>query len=375
MNGVFVGSEAGRPSTSVLSGTVMIEVRNLFKYYGQRRAVGPLSFSIAPGEIVGLLGLNGAGKTTVLRVLACDLLPSAGTVTVDGIDVVDQPQQVRHRIGYLPDTPPVYAEMGVHEYLVFAARLRGLTTQEAHRRATEAEKVTNLEKVAHDPIHSLSHGFKQRVGIAQALVHRPKLLLLDEPILGLDPVQIVEMRHLLRSLRGDFTIVLSSHNLKEISETCDRLLVIREGSIVASGSEAELSSKLLQTTSVEITFSGDHERVERVVRDKDGVRSVALHPSPEDPGNHVLRVDADRDIRPELVRTLVAAEVDVLQVVQAKGELESIFLRLAGDVSAAGNDDPACDGSNPESPSQQDRAMNGIEPHDSTDKKVDKEED
>jgi len=160
------------------------------------------------------------------------------------------------------------------------------------------------------------------------------------------------MRHLLRSLRGDFTIVLSSHNLKEISETCDRLLVIREGSIVASGSEAELSSKLLQTTSVEITFSGDHERVERVVRDKDGVRSVALHPSPEDPGNHVLRVDADRDIRPELVRTLVAA-----------------------DVSAAGNDDPACDGSNPESPSQQDRAMNGIEPHDSTDKKVDKEED
>ena len=196
MNGVFVGSEAGRPSTSVLSGTVMIEVRNLFKYYVQRRAVGPLSFSIAPGEIVGLLGLNGAGKTTVLRVLACDLLPSAGTVTVDGIDVVDQPQQVRHRIGYLPDTPPVYAEMGVHEYLVFAARLRGLTTQEAHRRATEAEKVTNLEKVAHDPIHSLSHGFKQRVGIAQALVHRPKLLLLDEPILGLDPVQIVAMRHL-----------------------------------------------------------------------------------------------------------------------------------------------------------------------------------
>ena len=211
----------------------MIEVRELFKYYGDRRAVGPLSFAIAEGEIVGLLGLNGAGKTTALRVLACDLLPSSGTVRVDGIDVVDQPGDVRRRIGYLPDTPPLYAEMTVHEYLGFAARLRGVATGDVERLVRAAEQSTQLEAVADDLISSLSHGYRQRVGIAQAIVHEPRLLILDEPITGLDPLQIVEMRQLLRGLRGKHTIVLSSHILTEISETCDRLLVVRDGEIVA----------------------------------------------------------------------------------------------------------------------------------------------
>ncbi len=310
----------------------MIEVQNLFKYYGERRAVGPLSFSIAQGEIVGLLGLNGAGKTTALRVLACDLLPSAGSVTVDGIDVVDQPHEVRRRIGYLPDTPPLYGEMSVREFLVFAARLRGMPKPEAEKRSAEAEKVTSLDKVAHDPIQSLSHGYKQRVGIAQALVHRPKLLLLDEPILGLDPVQIVEMRHLLRSLRGDFTIVLSSHNLKEISETCDRLLVIREGTIVASGTEAELSDKLLRGSRVTCTIAGDTEHAEQAVRAVDGVKHVSLEAAGEEAENaHALHVEADRDVRADVVRALVKAGIDVLALTRGEGELESIFLRLAGD--------------------------------------------
>jgi ABC-2 type transport system ATP-binding protein len=310
----------------------MIEVQNLFKYYGERRAAGPLSFSIAQGEIVGLLGLNGAGKTTALRILACDLLPSAGSVTVDGIDVVDQPHEVRRRIGYLPDTPPLYGEMSVREFLVFAARLRGMAKQEAEKRAAEAEKVTSLDKVARDPIQSLSHGYKQRVGIAQALVHRPKLLLLDEPILGLDPVQIVEMRHLLRSLRGDFTIVLSSHNLKEISETCDRLLVIREGTIIASGTETELSDKLLRGSRIECTFGGDPERADQAARAVDGVRDVTLEASGEDAQNgRLLQIDADRDVRADLVRALVKAGIDVLGLTRGERELESIFLRLAGD--------------------------------------------
>ncbi|PKN49066.1 MAG: ABC transporter ATP-binding protein [Deltaproteobacteria bacterium HGW-Deltaproteobacteria-20] len=310
----------------------MIEVQNLFKYYGERRAVGPLSFSIAQGEIVGLLGLNGAGKTTALRILACDLLPSAGSVTVDGIDVVDQPHEVRRRIGYLPDTPPLYGEMSVREFLVFAARLRGMAKQEADKRAAEAEKVTSLDKVARDPIHSLSHGYKQRVGIAQALVHRPRLLLLDEPILGLDPVQIVEMRHLLRSLRGDFTIVLSSHNLKEISETCDRLLVIREGAILASGTEAELSDKLLRGSRIACTVRGDLARARQAALAVEGVKDVSDATAGEEgQDGHVLQIVADHDVRPALVRALVAAEIDVLGLGHGEGELESIFLRLAGD--------------------------------------------
>src|SRR5262245_26802780 len=175
------------------------------KYYGDRRAVGPMSFSIAKGEIVGLLGLNGAGKTTTLRILACDLLPSSGSVRVDGLDVVDNPDEVRASVGYLPDHPPLYEEMTVDEYLLFAARLRGVRSDEAGARVDEAIGATQLGGVRGDVISTLSHGYRQRVGIAQAIVHKPRLLVLDEPIAGLDPVQIVEMRELVRSLRKDHT--------------------------------------------------------------------------------------------------------------------------------------------------------------------------
>jgi ABC-2 type transport system ATP-binding protein len=315
---------------------LMIEVQNLFKYYGERRAVGPLSFSIEKGEIVGLLGLNGAGKTTALRILACDLLPSSGSVVVDGIDVVDQPDEVRRRVGYLPDTPPLYGEMTVHEFLVFAARLRGLPRAEAVQRARDVARSTQIEQVARDPIASLSHGYRQRVGIAQALVHRPRLLLLDEPILGLDPVQIVEMRHLLRSLRGEYTIVLSSHILSEISETCDRILVIREGQIVASGTEAELSEKLLRGVRLECTFAGDLDKARATIESIAGVSAIAESTAMET-GNdvHALRVEADQDIRAELVRRLVAQGIDVLALTRGERELESIFIRLAGDKPGA----------------------------------------
>lgn len=210
----------------------VIQVRDLTKFYGKARALGPVSFHIDQGEVVGLLGLNGAGKTTTLRVLACDLLPSSGSVEVGGLDVVDRPHEVRARIGYLPDTPPLYGEMSVGEFLAFAARLRGVPRADLDKRVREALRAAELEAVEDKPIASLSHGFKQRVGIAQAIVHKPDLLILDEPISGLDPRQIVEMRALIRGLRGKHTIVISSHILSEISETCDRILVIREGRLV-----------------------------------------------------------------------------------------------------------------------------------------------
>jgi ABC-2 type transport system ATP-binding protein len=310
----------------------MIEVRDLVKYYGERRAVGPLSFAIDKGEIVGLLGLNGAGKTTALRVLACDLLPSSGTVRIDGIDVVDQPHDVRRRIGYLPDTPPLYGEMTVHEYLLFVARLRGLSLADAERRAGVVEASAQLEAVKDDPISSLSHGFKQRVGIAQAVVHGPRLLILDEPISGLDPVQIVEMRQLLRSLRGEHTIVLSSHILTEISETCDRLLVLGEGRILAAGTEDELSRSLLGGGDVVLTVRGESEaRVKELLEKVDGVRAVELL-APRESGAFTLRARADKDVREEACKALVGAGVGVLEIARTKQELESIFMRLtAGD--------------------------------------------
>jgi ABC-2 type transport system ATP-binding protein len=318
----------------------MIEVRDLYKYYGERRAAGPLSFTIRKGEIVGLLGLNGAGKTTALRVLACDLLPSSGTVLVDGLDVVDDPQEVRRRIGYLPDTPPLYGDMTVHEYLVFAARLRGLSGREAERRAGIVVGAAQLGDVKDDLISSLSHGFRQRVGIAQAVVHGPALLVLDEPISGLDPVQIIEMRQLLLSLRGEHTIVLSSHILTEISETCDRLLVLGEGRIVAAGTEEELAKSLLGGGHLEVTVripvegatdpSSEESRVKQVLSRLPGVLDVEVI-TPREAGHGVrsFQIAAERDVREAACAALVGANVGLLEVVRRKHELESIFLRLA----------------------------------------------
>jgi ABC-2 type transport system ATP-binding protein len=308
----------------------MIEVRDLLKYYGERRATGPLSFAISKGEIVGLLGLNGAGKTTALRVLACDLLPSSGTVLVDGIDVVDKPHEVRRRIGYLPDTPPLYGEMTVHEYLVFTARLRGISGADAHRRALRVEDSAQLGDVRDDRISSLSHGYRQRVGIAQAVVHGPQLLILDEPISGLDPVQIIEMRRLLRNLGGDHTILLSSHILTEISETCDRLLVLGEGRIVASGTEAELSKSLLGIAHVELTVrTHDPQKALAVLERIDGVRRVA-NIALREPGRDLaaFRIEADRDVREAACKAVVREGFGLLEMTRSQHELESIFLKL-----------------------------------------------
>jgi ABC-2 type transport system ATP-binding protein len=309
----------------------VIEIEDLYKYYGERRAVGPLSFAIEAGEIVGLLGLNGAGKTTTLRILACDLLPSSGTVKVDGIDVVESPHEVRSRIGYLPDTPPLYGDMTVRAYLHFAARLRGMSHADADKRVPEVIETTALKEVRDQLISSLSHGFKQRVGIAQAIVHKPRLLVLDEPISGLDPRQIVEIRELLRSLKGDHTILLSSHILSEISETCDRLLVIRDGEIAASGTEAELSAKLLRQKGVDVTVRGDEEKVLETARSVQGVVGAEVDaPAEAGEGILTLRIEAERDVREALCKALVEAGIGLLEVRRSERELESVFLELAG---------------------------------------------
>lgn len=312
----------------------MIEIRDLYKYYGQRRALGPVSATIAEGEIVGLLGLNGAGKTTTLRILACDLLPSSGSVFVDGVDVVENPEKVRARIGYLPDRPPLYEEMRVDEFLGFVGKLRGLTSSQLNKRIDEVLVSTGLIAVRHDPIASLSHGFRQRVGIAQAIVHEPKLVVLDEPISGLDPVQIVEMRELVRSLSGKHTVVVSSHILSEISETCDRILVVGEGRIVASGSENELISELSGGRSVELTLRcpaprrAALQRGLRAVAGVNSLREVAARETGQDVVSY--EVGCLDDVREQLVAAAVAAQVGVLQITPAHRELESVFLRLAG---------------------------------------------
>jgi ABC-2 type transport system ATP-binding protein len=303
----------------------MIQVEGLTKYYGAHAAIRDLSFNIERGQVIGFLGLNGAGKSTTLKVLGCVLLPTAGRVEIDGFDVSRDPHEIRKRIGFLPDTPPLYNEMRVGDYLAFVAQLRGVGPGEVERRVREAEEQTALRDQHEEVIGTLSHGYRQRVGLAQALVHQPKLLILDEPTSGLDPVQIVEMRQLIRGLRGQHTVLLSSHNLNEISQTCDRLLVIHEGKIVAQETEQQLASKL-GSASVEIEVVGKAASAVQALKTVDGVRDVRVL---EEVANARLQVDASPELRPQLVKALVKAEVGVLSVgASSSGSLEQIFLKL-----------------------------------------------
>lgn len=313
----------------------MIEIQDLYKYYGDRRVVGPLSASIQKGEIVGLLGLNGAGKTTTLRVLACDLLPTSGTVRVGGFDVVEQPHEVRGKVGYLPDRPPLYEDMTVHEYLSYAARLRRVRPNDVDKHVSEAEGLTELGDVRRQLVGTLSHGYKQRLGIAQAIVHRPDFVVLDEPIGGLDPLQIVEMRGLVRGLRGDHTVVVSSHILHEISETCDRILVIQKGEILWSGKESDLSTQVEQGMRIRVTGrvagaapEAAGERLTTLLAAVPGVRSVESREATES-GDGVASVEviAESDVRDALCRALVSGDAGVLEVARLR-DLETTFRAL-----------------------------------------------
>jgi len=313
----------------------VIEIEDLYKYYGERRVVGPLSARIEKGEIVGLLGLNGAGKTTTLRVLACDLLPTSGTVRVGGFDVVERPHDVRGKVGYLPDRPPLYDDMTVDEYLSYAARLKRVPSNDVEKRVSSVEEMTELGDVRRQLVGTLSHGYRQRLGIAQAIVHRPDFVVLDEPISGLDPLQIVEMRGLVRGLRSEHTVVVSSHILHEISETCDRIFVIQKGEILWSGKESELSTEVEKGMRIRITarVAGAapevaNERVTTLAQAVPGVRTVESREATES-GEGVTSVEvvADSDARDALCRALVAADIGVLEVTRLR-DLETTFRAL-----------------------------------------------
>lgn len=306
----------------------MIKAENVSKFYGARQALKELSFTIEAGEVVGFLGLNGAGKTTVLKILSGLLLPSSGRIEIAGFDSALAPREVRRRIGFLPDRPPLHEDMAVRDVIAYGGQLNGMTGKALDRRLDEVLELADLVHVQKALVESLSHGFKQRVGIAQAIVHAPDLIILDEPISGLDPEQIVGMRRLVRSLAEKHTVLLSSHILGEISQTCDRLLVIHDGTIVARGTEDELTGGA-RTARLELLLSGDVDVIQAQVAKApqlaaDKTQVAALKES-------MVRVEtelAGGQSVESLVAHLVTSGVGVRRVAEVDSGLESVFLRL-----------------------------------------------
>ncbi len=260
----------------------MIKVQGLTKRYARTIAVDNISFEVEKGQIVGFLGPNGAGKTTTMRVLTCFLPPTAGTCNVAGFDVLENPLEVKKRIGYLPETPPLYPEMEVDEFLLFVGRLKGIAAADVERRANESMEKCSLGDVRHKLIGKLSKGYRQRVGLAQAIIHNPDVLVLDEPTAGLDPKQIIETRELIKNLAGEHTIILSTHILSEVEHSCERVVIINKGKLVAVDSVANLTNRLRGAEAVllEIESSGGtlspgdiQQRLEQVKRRQSRARA------------------------------------------------------------------------------------------------------
>lgn len=307
----------------------MIRASQLTKFYERKCVVRDLSFSIQDREIVGFLGLNGAGKTTTLRMLAGLLMPSSGRIEIDGRDLLEDPLGLRWRIGFLPDHPPLYEDMTVRGFLGFSARLRGVDDARSASRVTEVLETTALREYADEPIQTLSHGYKQRVGIAQAIVHDPALVILDEPNNGLDPAQIVEMRKLIRSLTARHTVLVSSHILTEISQTCDRLLIIKDGALVDEGTEAALATKHGATgKAVFVAVVGTRAAVEARLKSSPLVASFEVQG--ETAGAVDVRVELTEAAPEALAQLVVSGGLGLRRLEPVKSELEGTFLRLTG---------------------------------------------
>ena len=313
----------------------MISVENLTKCYGPRLALDRVSFQIERGEAIGLLGLNGAGKTTMLKILTSLILPSAGRATVDGLDVVKNARGVRARLGYLPDTPPIYGEMTVRGYLLFAAQLRGLVGREALERVEQVEEMTAIRDVRDERASHLSHGYRQRVGIAQAIVHRPSVVILDEPTSGLDPAQTVEMRGLIRSLRSEHTVLFSSHLLPEVSHVCDRVLILHRGALLGSPKMSELAAVLGMHT-VLVRVRGEPKGLVELLSKLEGVHEVSVEQFNQ--GQTELRLTLAPDVRPQVARALIGQGYDLLRLDRPELDLETVFLRVTGHKSQGTRD-------------------------------------
>jgi ABC-2 type transport system ATP-binding protein len=318
----------------------MITVNGLTKRYAHNTAVDQISFEVPKGQIFGFLGPNGAGKTTTMRMLTCFLTPSEGTATVAGFDILEQPLEVKKRIGYLPETPPLYPEMRVVEYLTFVGRLKGLTGSDLRNRVDYVCERCAVADVRSKLIGKLSRGYRQRVGLAQAIIHNPDVLILDEPTAGLDPKQINETRDLIKSLAGDHTIILSTHILPEVSQTCEQVIIINKGKVVATDSVNNLQNRARAGESVLLEIAGrngnlDPATVQRRLEQVAGVSRVVFKEDGQRRAIFEVEGKKDHSLRADLARAVVESGWDLNELRAAAMSLEEIFLQLTGEEASA----------------------------------------
>ena len=311
----------------VFWGINMIEVKNLVKNYGECRALDGISFSLKKGEILGFLGPNGAGKTTTMKILTGFIPPSSGTVKIAGYDVTEHPVQVKKKIGYLPENPPLYNDMIVYKYLRYVAELKDVGRANIDSEVERVISLCNLSTVKDRLVGNLSKGFRQRTGLAQALISDPEILILDEPTSGLDPKQIIDIRNLIKSLAGERTIILSSHILPEVQMTCESVIILNKGKIVAVDHQKNLSKYLNGNNSYEMTLSKKvSKKFINFIKDFDGVLDVGLMSD----RNNSIYIDTrgSKDIRAKLIKGTIDNEYEILEFKTKDVSLEDVFMKL-----------------------------------------------
>jgi ABC-2 type transport system ATP-binding protein len=306
----------------------LIEVKGVSKSFGRVQAVDNVSFEVRKGEILGFLGPNGAGKTTTMRILTCFIPPTEGTASVAGFDIFQSPLDVKRRIGYLPETPPLYPEMKVFDYLQFVARIKGLSGSRVDGRVETVIDRCEIAEVREQLIDQLSKGYRQRVGLAQALVHDPDVLVLDEPTAGLDPKQIIQTRELIKSLAGDHTIILSTHILPEVSMTCERVVIINGGRVVAEGTPQSLTARFQGTEVLTLTVEGGEEPVRQAISGISGVTRVQAKPVDDEVRTYEVETAAGRDVRADIAREIVEQGFRLLELRQTSMNLEDVYLNV-----------------------------------------------
>lgn len=310
----------------------MIEVEKLTKKYGDHVAVDNLSFRVERGMIYGFLGPNGAGKSTTMNMMTGYIAATSGTVKINGYDILKNPEQAKKSIGYLPELPPVYQDMTVYEYLKFVAELKKVKRSEQKAQIEDVMAQTRIEDVQNRLIRNLSKGYKQRVGLAQAIIGYPEVLILDEPTVGLDPKQIIEIRELIRELAKKHTIILSSHILSEVSAVCDHIMIISKGKLVASDTPEGLVTRLKGGRQLMMSVQGEQSGLEEILQSIEQIKDYSIQPSKaEGCVSAIIRTQEQDDIRVELFHRLAAADLPIMELSLSEKSLEDVFLELTGE--------------------------------------------